>query len=69
MVNSFMVRGPVRQALDACLSEDALRVAYVYAAGASLLSMFVFWQPVPYKIWDVQHPQLRMAITGKYSYI
>jgi len=62
--NSFMVRSPVRRVLDACLSEDALRVAYVYAAGGSLLAMFVFWQPIPYELWDVQQPQLRMAITG-----
>lgn len=66
-LSSFMVRGPVRRVLGLCLSEDGVRVTYVYAAGASLCSMFIFWTPMPYQIWDVQHPQLRVAIIGKCS--
>ncbi len=66
-LSSFMVRGPVRRVLDLCLSEDGVRVTYVYAAGASLCNMFIFWTPMPYQIWDVQHPQLRVAIIGKCS--
>ena len=60
------MRGPVRKVLDQFLGEDAIRVAYVYAAGGCLVGMFVFWAPMPYKLWDVQQHQLRMLVSGEF---
>jgi len=52
-----MVRGPVRKVLD----------SFVLAASGCLSSLFVLWMPVPYKIWDIQQQELRLAIYGELS--
>ena len=62
-----MVRGPVKKVLGLCLAEDKMRVAFVLAASICLFSLFIFWAPMPYKVWDVQQQQLRVVMYGKFT--
>ena len=64
---SFMIRGPVRKVLDMFLDEEQVRVVFVLGACATLGSAFVFWMPMPYKLWDIQLQQLRLLIYGELS--
>ena len=65
---SFTMRGPVRKVLDIFLkNEEQFRVTYMLGACGSLGSVFVFWMPMPYEIWNIQQQELRMTLTGEWS--
>jgi hypothetical protein len=61
-----MLRGPVKHLLSFVFSNNNCRVFYV---GISFIYerfvLFHFWAPMPYVLWNVQQPQMRILLYGK----
>ncbi len=51
--HSLMSRNFVKQAIEKIVPKDLERSTYVHAANIAMILLLVFWQPLPYILWDL----------------
>jgi protein-S-isoprenylcysteine O-methyltransferase Ste14 len=62
--HSVMARKSFKQWWTQYVPASVERSTYVLFASLTLDLLFWQWQPIPTVIWQVDHPQLAMAVTG-----
>jgi protein-S-isoprenylcysteine O-methyltransferase Ste14 len=62
--HSVMARKPFKQWWTQYVSKSIERSTYVLLASLTLLLLFWQWRPMPAVIWEIEEPEMAVAITG-----
>jgi protein-S-isoprenylcysteine O-methyltransferase Ste14 len=66
--HSLMARPFFKRWLTRFIPEPAERSTYVLFSSLALITLFVFWQPLGGRIWDVQDPNGRAALLALFGF-
>jgi methanethiol S-methyltransferase len=62
--HSVMARKPFKQWLTQYVPKSIERSTYVLFASLTLILLFWQWRPIPAPVWQIDHPQIAMMVTG-----
>lgn len=62
--HSGMRRGPIKTFFSYLIPENYYRSFYVLTAGICMITMYLFWVPIPRVIWNITNPSLWYLIVS-----